>query len=248
MACLARPARSGGKRSSAGRTNLNRYQPGETYAEQINLENGRILAVNLAPVFYRGEFLATVSIFRDITQEVQVDRLKSEFVANVSHELRTPMTSIKGYVEIMLMGAAGELNPQQQHFLDIVKGNTERLNILVNDLLDVSRIEAGRITISLQPLDLRQISKEVVTEVHERCQQENKPMTFQADIPADLPVVIGDAVRIRQVLANLVNNSFNYTPAGGRILVRIRLSDHQVQIDVQDNGIGIEPKFSSSNF
>ena len=78
---------------------------------------------------------------------MQVDRLKSEFVANVSHELRTPMTSIKGYVEIMLMGAAGELNPQQRHFLEIVKNNTERLGVLVNDLLDVSRIESGRVTL-----------------------------------------------------------------------------------------------------
>ena len=85
------------------------YQTGETYAEQINLDQQRVVAVNLAPVFFRDQFLATVSIFRDITQEVKVDRLKTEFVANVSHELRTPMTSIKGYVEIMLMGAAGRI-------------------------------------------------------------------------------------------------------------------------------------------
>ena len=88
----------------------------ETYAEQMDLDNGRIIAVHLAPVFWRQEFLGTVSIFRDITHEVQVDRLKSEFVANVSHELRTPMTSIKGYVEIMLMGAAGKITEQQASF------------------------------------------------------------------------------------------------------------------------------------
>ena len=108
----------------------------ETYAEQMDLDNGRIIAVHLAPVFWRQEFLGTVSIFRDITHEVQVDRLKSEFVANVSHELRTPMTSIKGYVEIMLMGAAGKITEQQGHFLKIVKSNTERLERLVDDLLE----------------------------------------------------------------------------------------------------------------
>ncbi len=123
--------------------NSENYQPGDTYAEQIELDNKRIVLVHLAPVMLQNEFLGTVSIFRDITHEVEVDRLKSEFVATVSHELRTPMTSIKGYTDILLMGAAGALNENQSHFLQIIKSNTERLNILVNDLLDISRIEAG---------------------------------------------------------------------------------------------------------
>src|SRR5678815_5854988 len=118
------------------------YEPGESYAEQLDLENGRIILVHLSPVILQNDFLGTVSIFRDITHEVEVDRLKSEFVATVSHELRTPMTSIRGYVDVLLMGAAGAVNENQVHFLNIVKNNTERLNILVNDLLDVSRIES----------------------------------------------------------------------------------------------------------
>ena len=89
----------------------NAYQAGDIYSEQIDLEDGRVIAVQLAPVILRSDFLGTVSIFQDITHQVEVDRLKSEFVATVSHELRTPMTSIKGYVEILLMGAAGELTP-----------------------------------------------------------------------------------------------------------------------------------------
>ena len=121
------------------------YQPGETYAEQLELENERIALVHLAPVIMQNDFLGTVSIFRDITHEVEVDRLKSEFVATVSHELRTPMTAIKGYVDILKMGAAGALNENQMHFLKIVVNNIERLNTLVNDLLDISRIDAGRV-------------------------------------------------------------------------------------------------------
>ncbi len=117
------------------------YQPGETYSEELDLEGGKVVSVHLAPVIWRLELLGTVSIFRDITHEVQVDRLKSEFLANVSHELRTPMTSIKGYAEIMLMGASGALTAQQTHFLQIIKSNAERLGVLVNDLLDISRIE-----------------------------------------------------------------------------------------------------------
>ena len=216
------------------------HQPGDTYAEQLTLETGRVVLVHLAPVIWRNEFLGTVSIFRDITREVEVDRLKSEFVATVSHELRTPMTSIKGYVDILLMGAAGALSENQQHFLDIVRSNTERLSVLVNDLLDISRIEAGRISLSLQAIDLLEVAEEVRNDVSRRSQEENKPMEFTIDASAELPRVSGDLERVRQILANLVDNSYHYTPENGKINVHLQPLDGAVQIDVQDNGIGID--------
>jgi K+-sensing histidine kinase KdpD len=197
------------------------YQIGDSYAEQLELEDGRIALVHLAPVILQNDFLGTVSIFRDITHEVEVDRLKSEFVATVSHELRTPMTSIRGYVDILLMGAAGALNENQSHFLHIVKNNTERLNILVNDLLDISRIEAGRVTLSPQPLDLRDVAEDVLADVLRRSQEENKPMAFSLDAAKDLPRVRGDAERIRQVMGNLVDNAYHYTPENGQITVHL---------------------------
>jgi PAS domain S-box-containing protein len=215
------------------------YQPGDIYSEQMDLDNGRVVSVNLAPVFWRSQLLGTVSTFRDITHEVQVDRLKSEFVANVSHELRTPMTSIKGYVEIMLMGATGELNAQQKHFLQVVKGSTERLTILINDLLDLSRVETGRVTLAMQSLDLNTIARMVVDEMQARSESENRPMTFTLDIPADLPPVLGDAERVQQILANLVRNGYIYTPPGGEVQIHMKALDGEVQVDVVDNGIGI---------
>ncbi|HEX5837362.1 MAG TPA: GAF domain-containing protein [Anaerolineales bacterium] len=217
------------------------YQQGDTYAEQIDLENGRIILVHLAPVILQNDFLGTVSIFRDITHEVEVDRLKSEFVATVSHELRTPMTSIRGYVDVLLMGAAGALNENQTHFLSIVKNNTERLNILVNDLLDVSRIESGAVTLSPQALDLREVAEDVIGDVLRRSQEENRPMALSLDAPRKLPRVYGDMERIRQILGNLVDNAYNYTPENGTIIVRIHAPNggHEVQVDVKDNGVGI---------
>jgi PAS domain S-box-containing protein len=212
---------------------------GETYAEQISLDNGRVALVHLAPVVWQNEFLGTVSIFRDITHEVEVDRLKSEFVATVSHELRTPMTSIRGYVDILLMGAAGQLSEGQLHFLDIVKNNTERLNILVNDLLDISRIETGRVTLSLQPVDLREVAEEVVAEVLRRSQEENKPMAIVVDSQPDLPRALLDPDRIHQIVGNLVDNAYNYTPLDGKIIIRIYSHDENIQLDVQDSGVGI---------
>jgi GAF domain-containing protein len=217
------------------------YQQGDTYAEQIDLENGRIILVHLAPVIFQNDFLGTVSIFRDITHEVEVDRLKSEFVATVSHELRTPMTSIRGYVDVLLMGAAGAMNENQTHFLNIVKNNTERLNILVNDLLDISRIESGRVTLSPQALDLREIAEDVIGDVLRRSQEENKPMALSLDAPKKLPRVYGDVERVRQVMGNLVDNAYHYTPENGTILVQIHPLNggNEVQVDVIDNGVGI---------
>jgi GAF domain-containing protein len=216
------------------------YQFGDTYADQLELEDGRIALVHLAPVILHNDFLGTVSIFRDITHEVEVDRLKSEFVATVSHELRTPMTSIRGYVDILLMGAAGAMNENQTHFLSIVKNNTERLNILVNDLLDISRIEAGRVTLAPQSLDLRDVAEDVLADVLRRSQEENKPMAFALDASKNLPRVQGDAERIRQVMGNLVSNAYHYTPENGQITVHITaVNGSEVQVDVVDTGVGI---------
>jgi signal transduction histidine kinase len=224
------------------------YQ-GETYAEQQELANGRVVAVTLAPVFFRSEFMATVSIFRDITREVQVDRLKSEFVANVSHELRTPMTSIKGYVEVMLMGVTGPISDQQEHFLKIIRNNTERLNVLVNDLLDVSRIESGRMQLEFQPVDLREVAQDVLAEFQRRSREEEKLIYFSVTVSPNLPRVKADSNRVRQVLASLVSNGFNYTPAEGHVTIKLGpTDDHSVQIDVVDDGIGLSPRDQSRLF
>lgn len=218
------------------------YETGDSYAEQIELENERIALVHLAPVILQNDFLGTVSIIRDITHEVEVDRLKSEFVATVSHELRTPMTAIKGYVDILTMGAAGALNENQMHFLEVVRNNIDRLNTLVSDLLDISRIEAGRITLNPQSVDLHGIAEDVVAEALHRSQNEEKPMALSLNAPKDLPRVLGDGDRVRQILGNLVNNAFNYTPQNGTIHVNIHQENGEVQVDVQDNGVGIAPE------
>jgi PAS domain S-box-containing protein len=212
---------------------------GETYAEQISMDNGHVVLVHLAPIIWHNEFLGTVSIFRDITHEVEVDRLKSEFVATVSHELRTPMTSIRGYVDILLMGAAGALSENQAHFLEIVKSNTERLNILVNDLLDISRIEAGRVTLSIQSVDIREVADEIVADTLRRSEEENKVMHISIQADKRLPRVKADPERIRQIMDNLVDNAYNYTPADGNITISLHKENHEIQVDVRDSGIGI---------
>jgi PAS domain S-box-containing protein len=225
------------------------HEQGDTYAQQLELETGRIALIHLAPVIFQNDFLGTVSIFRDITHEVEVDRLKSEFVATVSHELRTPMTSIKGYADILLMGAAGAFNENQAHFLQIIKNNAERLNVLVNDLLDISRIESGRVTLTPQPIDLRDMAEDVLGEMLRRSQDDNKPMALSLDAPKDLPRVLGDPERVRQIIVNLMDNAYHYTPENGTIKIHMQiLNGKEIQVDVEDNGVGIPVQDQSRIF
>jgi PAS domain S-box-containing protein len=217
------------------------YLAGDIYSERINLEDGRVISVHLSPVYLKTDFLGTVSIFRDISHQVEVDRLKSEFVATVSHELRTPMTSIKGYVEILLMGAAGSLDAKQAHYLEIVKANTERLAILVNDLLDISRIETGRVILSPQPLDLYEVIGKALEEIKSRASAEGKTIQIDVNLPPGVPCVIADRERVLQILGNLLENAFLYTPENGHIQIRLQSQPDEVQVDIEDNGIGIRP-------
>ena len=214
----------------------------ELYTERIELDDGRVISVHLSPVYIHNEFLGTVSIFRDISHQVEVNRLKSEFVATVSHELRTPMTSIKGFVEILLMGAAGSMTEKQAQYLSIVKSNTERLAILVNDLLDISQIEAGRVILSLQPLDLYETASKALDDLKNRAIVEKRSLKIEADLPPGIPCVLADRERVLQILGNLLDNAYLYTPEKGKIIVQLQSKQGMVQINVKDSGIGIDPK------
>ncbi|MEJ2208435.1 MAG: histidine kinase dimerization/phospho-acceptor domain-containing protein, partial [Anaerolineae bacterium] len=174
----------------------------------------KTLSVSFAPVRARtGEVTGTVGVFRDFTREAEVDRMKSDFVSIVSHELRTPLTSIKGYLDLILMGAAGKINKQQSSFLEIAKGNAERLHNLVSDLLDLSRIESGRVELDVQVVSLPRITEQVAATLHKEF--EDRGLTLTLDVPEDLPEVFGDPGRVNQVLTNLLSNAYKYTPQGG---------------------------------
>ncbi len=226
------------------------YRPGEFFAERLELADKRILSVHLAPVTTGEEYLGSVSVIRDITQEVEVDRLKSEFVTNVSHELRTPMTSIKGYADVLLMGAAGQLNLDQSRFIEIIKNNADRLSTLVNDLLDISRIESGRIELVKRPLDMSEILQGVADTLRGRIDEEKKSMTLRVDVPAELPEVWADRERITQVIMNLGDNAFSYTPPGGTVTLQARVDAEQNEmvVEVTDSGMGIAPQDRSRLF
>ena len=204
---------------------------------------GKVISVQLSPVFTNNQFFGTVSIFRDITKEVEVDRMKSEFVSTVSHELRTPMTSIKGYVDLLLMGAAGLMSDPQSRYLQVIKNNADRLSMLVNDLLDISRIETGKAELELRPLDVPQFVKQIVNgHLRGRIEHEGKPIHISTRMAPSLPLIYADAKRLTQIMTNLVDNAFHYTPRDGQITITAEQNGGYVTIRVQDTGIGIAPE------
>jgi PAS domain S-box-containing protein len=206
---------------------------------RIETEQKRILALQPAPVVLGEDFLGTITIVRDITREVELDRMKSEFVATVSHELRSPITPIKGFVDLLRMGASGEVSEQQARYLEIIYQNIQRLELLVDELLDISRIEAGKVVLTFEALNVEQLLDELKTYVHHRSKTEEKRMDIITHMDPDIPEIWGDPERVRQILTNLVDNSFDYTPEGGIIRIEAQGAGDQIEIAINDNGMGI---------
>lgn len=183
-----------------------------------------------------GGFFGRLYVLRDVSREREAERVKDEFVSMVSHELRTPLTSINGYVELLLDGDVGELSADQLDFLRVVKHNADRLLALVNDLLDISRLESGKVRLHVAPLDLAALVSTVVRSF--RPQMESKRQPLEARLPDHLNV-LGDPERLMQVLTNLLSNAHKYTPEGGRITLTLREQDGQAVVDVTDTGVGM---------
>jgi signal transduction histidine kinase len=179
-------------------------------------------------------------LLEGLNRQIQeVDRRKTEFVTLVSHELRTPLTSMLGYIALLLEGQDGPLTTQQREWLGTIGDNADRLVTLIDDLLDIARIEAGKIELKPTPLDLGPLIQEVARAL--RPQLEGKGQWLTLDLAAALPAIAGDADRIRQILTNLLSNAMKYTPSGGRITITARGDVGCVRVAVQDTGIGLTP-------
>ena len=192
-----------------------------------------------APVRSADGFLGRLYVFRDVTREREVDRMKTEFVSLVSHELRTPLTSIKGFTEMVLDGDAGEVNEEVAEYLGIVHSNAERLVALVNDLLDLSRIESGRIQIKAEPVDLGAVVENVIVTLRQKIAEKGQRLGVDVDPAAT--AVMGDRDKLVQVLTNYVSNAHKYTQAGGAIRVEVTVEGSFARVAVIDNGHGIAP-------
>lgn len=179
------------------------------------------------------------------TQDLQVanerlqelDQLKSSFVSIVSHELRTPMTSIKGLVENMLDGLTGNLNERQTFYLGRVKYNIERLTRMINDLLDLSRIEAGRMDLHQTAVNMGSLAREVVETLQPMAQEHS--LILDTHISAALGLISGDRDKLIQIFTNLINNALKFTEPPGTVTVEVKQEDGMIQTSVVDTGCGI---------
>ena len=179
--------------------------------------------------------------------EVQrANEAKSDFVSLVSHELKNPMTSIKGYTELLAAGAVGPITEPQKNFLNTIRSNVERMTILVSDLNDVSKIEAGRLRFDFVAVDIRDVVEEVMRSL--RRMLEEKHQTISIELPEDLPPAWADRGRLVQIITNFVSNSCKYTPDGGKLMVSAEACENQwdqegarkvLHFRIKDNGIGI---------
>lgn len=179
----------------------------------------------------------SVWLLRDVTETARMDETRNEFISVVSHELRTPMTAIKGFTDLILDGDAGRVSDQQRELLAVVQSNADRLVDLVNDMLDISRIESGRIHLDPSAVDLDSAIRDVVASL--RPMLDDKQLNVIEEIVLDTPAVYADEARLSQILTNLLANACKYTPNGGWITIRTELLDSHVAISISDTGIGI---------
>jgi PAS domain S-box-containing protein len=204
-----------------------------------------------------GNPMGAVVVLRDITEQKNVERMKSEFISNVSHELRTPLTSIKNSISILSSGIAGEVNKDQKEFLGTTQRNVDRLAFLINQILDFSRLESGRIMINKKLTDIKKICELTMESI--KPQAIEKKIKLKKNIKDDIPKIYVDPDKIEQVLTNLLGNAIKYIPSGSKVELKSELitlsklpqeikenfgkgKQKLVKISVSDTGKGIKPE------
>jgi signal transduction histidine kinase len=177
----------------------------------------------------------------------EIDRLKSDFLASMSHELRTPLNSILGYSEVMLDGIDGQLPDAALEDVQAIYDSGQHLLSLINDILDLAKIEAGRMELDFEPTPLEMIVEEIKRV--SRIMLKDKPVDLIIDIADDFPFVYADRVRLRQIMSNLISNAIKFTDRGDvRVTAQLQNAFGMAHISVRDTGIGIEPNHLSIIF
>ncbi len=203
---------------------------GLSQEREVPLGEKQVFSVRVFPVSGVG----IVVSLQDITTLKMMDRIKSDFIHSVSHDLRSPLTAILGYVE--LLERIGPLNDQQREFVRRVQSSVHSITALVNDLLDLGRIEAGFDT-SREPVNMGEILRYSLETFHTLAQEKN--IMLSAQISPNLPPMRGNPIRLRQLVDNLLGNAIKYTSSGGRVSVRLQAEDDQIIFQVSDTGVGI---------
>ncbi len=204
--------------------------------EHSILLSNSVFQIQVSPVFKGEEFLGVTAVFHDVTKLKELERLRSDFVANVSHELKTPLTSIIGSIETLKEGAAE--NPRDRaRFLDVIDEHSKNLRHLIEDLLLLSKVESGRENLRREKLDAEKILKKVIGTLD--LDLNSKKIKVNLDFPEKPFLILADAKSIEQVFLNLIGNAIKYNEPGGKITVRGFYEADSAKIEFEDTGIGI---------
>lgn len=201
----------------------------------------RLLELNLVPIYqtHGTEFSGILLVLQDVSAIRRLERMRSEFVANVSHELKTPIAAVKGFAETLLGGAVKD-EETAKAFLEIIYDESERLNRLIGDILELSKIESRRVPLILSPVNIAQFMVNTIAILEVSAHRKHINVNLSA--PEEL-YMEADEDRLRQIFVNLLSNAISYTPEGGKVEVRISLTEQeQVRIEISDTGIGIPEK------
>ncbi len=207
-------------------------------------KNGQKLpvAVTVSPILLKGKPLGAIEVFRDITLEQEVDRMKSEFISLASHQLRTPLSAIKTYTHMLYDGYMGELNTAQKKSLNTVIGASNRMNELISTLLNITRMESGTIAVTPKSVRIDSVADDVVKELSLMAGSKAIKLAVSAKPKTGISLTT-DALILKEVLTNLVSNAIKYTPEKGSVNIRLRTERGNAIAEIRDSGWGI-PKFS----
>lgn len=194
--------------------------------------------ISAMPIFLKNEIIGAIEVFRDITNEKEIDRIKSEFVFLASHQLRTPLSTINWYVEMLMSGDAGPINEDQKNYLKEVYQGNQRMVEMVNDLLNVSRLDLGTFEAQLVPVDLKNLIEEELKANQPAI--EDKKMKTSCEVSSEITGVEMDIKMIKMLLQNLITNAIKYTPEGGKIDIKVvPQAKKDYVLSIADNGYGI---------
>lgn len=222
------------------------FLTGQPVSEKMHYrkKNGDILpvSISISPILYEGKPIGAIEVFRDITIEEEIDRMKSEFISLASHQLRTPLSAIKTYSHMLVDGYMGETNTAQKKSLRTIISATNRMNELISTLLNITRIESGTIAVSPKNIHIHRACEEVIKELSLAASEKNISLTIKKKGAATTTAKTDNLI-IKEIITNLVSNAIKYTSEAGRIEVTVQGKTRDVLFTVQDNGWGI-PKES----
>jgi PAS domain S-box-containing protein len=221
------------------------FLTGRAISEKMNYrrKDGQSIpvAVTVSPMLVGDRPIGAIEVFRDVTLEHEIDRMKSEFISLASHQLRTPLSAIKTYSHMLVDGFMGPLEQPQKKALRTIISASNRMNELISTLLNITRIESGSIAITPKHISLCKLTEEVLTELKHSAYE--KEIDLQFKIPKTTVLVRTDSLIAKEIITNLVTNAIKYTPEKGTVTLKILVRKHDVVVAITDTGFGI-PKFS----